>query len=312
MLNAMETRRLGKTELSVTTLGFGAAPIGLLDIEQTRVENILNLLLDKGVNFIDTAASYQGSEQAIGKAVAHRRDQYLLLSKCGRAMEGLAGEPWSAKVISQTIDQSLKHLKTDHLDIMLLHSCDLETLKKGDALGALVKAKTQGKIRFAGYSGDNQEAAFAATLNDVSVIETSINVADQANIDSVLPLCRKHDIGVIAKRPLANAAWKEISSQPGFYKGYAETYTQRLTKMGLEPYDLGYTDHREIEWPDIALRFTIAQPGVHTAIAGTTSPTNAQANLLSAGKPPLHGQVVEQLRTAFIKARGEEHWPAQK
>lgn len=307
----MEKNRFGKTELQVTPLGFGAAPIGFLETEQRQVEQILNFLLDQGVNLVDTAAVYRGSEKAIGRAISHRRDEYILVSKCGQAVEDLEGEAWSAKVISQTIDRSLKSLKTDHLDVMLLHSCDIDVLKKGDALAALVKAREAGKVRFVGYSGDNDAAAYAATLADVAVIETSINIADQANIDTVLPVCREHDLGVIAKRPIANAAWKSPDNQPGFYKDYASIYTQRLAAMLVEPFDLGYFGHREVEWPEIALRFTLSQPGVHTAIVGTTSRTNAQANISAAAKGSMREQVIAKLREAFQQAAAGEHWPAQ-
>ena len=68
------------------------------------------------------------------------------------------------------------------VDVMLLHSCDLATLQKGEALGALVKARDAGKIRFAGYSGDNEAAAWAAAHPDIAVLETSISIADQRNI----------------------------------------------------------------------------------------------------------------------------------
>ena len=76
----METRALGKTDLQASVLGFGAAPIGVLDAPQTDIDGVLNLLLDKGVNLIDTAANYASSEEAIGKAIAARRKEYILVS----------------------------------------------------------------------------------------------------------------------------------------------------------------------------------------------------------------------------------------
>ncbi len=87
--------------------------------------------------------------------------------------------------------------------------------------GALVEAREAGKIRFCGYSGDNEAAAFACRLPDVAVLETSVNLADQANIDQALRLAKTHDVGVIAKRPIANAAWKDLSEQQGMYQKYA-------------------------------------------------------------------------------------------
>ena len=236
----MERRSFGKTGLEVSMLGFGGAPVGFLETEQAEVAEILNSLLDQGVNLIDTAAGYQGSEEMIGKTISHRRDEYILVSKCGRASDDLAGEAWSAAVIENTVERALRRLQTDHLDVMLLHSCDLETLQKGEAVAALVKAREAGKIRFLGYAGDNEAAVHAAGLDDVAVIETSVSICDQASIDSVLTLCQQKNVGVISKRSIANAAWKGAAQQRGMYVNYAETYAQRLAQMAITPEDLGF------------------------------------------------------------------------
>jgi len=301
--------RFGKTNLNVSCLGFGAAEIGFLKPERERAAWVLNLLLDEGVNAIDTAAAYQTSEEIIGQSIGHRRSQFVLISKCGGKEAGLGGDAWSPGLISQSLDRSLKRLKTDVLDVMLLHCCEEDVLRKGEAVGALVKAKAAGKIRFLGYSGDNQEAAYAATLADVAVIETSINMADQANIDLVLPVARKHDVGVLAKRPVANAAWKKIQDQPGFYGGYAQEYTDRLAKMAVSPEQLGFAGSVEMAWPEMALRFTLSQVGVSCAIIGTTNPENAQRNIEFAKKGPLADDLVQKIRGAFRVAQGGQSWP---
>src|SRR5690348_8485549 len=224
----MKKVAFGKTGFTVSILGFGAAPVGYLKTDQDRAANILNLLLDAGVNLIDTAASYPGAETLIGNTIGHRRKDYVLVTKCGSTLSDVPGAAWSAQLITGTVDRALRQLKTDHLDVMLLHSCELQTLKKGEALGALVKAREAGKIRFAGYSGDNEAAAYAVAQADVAVLETSVNLADQMNLQTVMPTARKNNLGVIAKRPIANAAWKDASQQPGFYGSYASEYHTRL------------------------------------------------------------------------------------
>src|SRR5205085_7946196 len=108
------------------------------------------------------------------------------------------------------------------------------------AIGALVEAQKAGKVRWPGYSGDNDAAAWAARRPEIAVIETSISIADQVNIDLVLPKTRANNIGVLVKRPIANAAWKQLSSQPGLYQGYAKTYTDRFAKMRLKAEELGF------------------------------------------------------------------------
>jgi len=301
----------GRTGLSVSVLGFGAAPIGYLDTERERVARILNFMLDAGVNLIDTASNYPGAEEAIADTVGQRRDEYVLVSKCGPKLPDLDERAWSPELITKTVDRSLRQLRTDRLDVMLLHSCDLKTLQKGDALEALVRAREAGKVRFVGYSGDNDAAEYAASLPDVAVIETSVNVADQVNIDRVLPKTVANHIGVLAKRPVANAAWKDIDQQPGLYKSYAKTYTERLAKMKLDPAALGVSGPPEKAWPELALRFTLSQPGVHCAIIGTTNPDNARANIAMADKGPLPAEAVRKVREAFRRADPQGAWLGQ-
>ena len=304
----MISHPFGNTGFTVSSLGFGSAPIGYLNAEQEAAAKVLNLMLDRGVNLIDTAASYPGSEEMIAKAIGHRRGEFVLVSKCGGKLPDVDEPAWSPALIAKTVDRSLQRLGTDHLDVMLLHSCDLSKLQSGGVIEPLVKAREAGKIRFVGYSGDNDAAAYAAALDDIAVIETSINVVDQVNIDKVLPACLENGVGVLAKRPIANAAWKDLSAQRGLYKSYAKTYTDRLTKMGFTPADIGMTD---ADWPEIALRFTLSQPGVHSAIIGTTSDANAEANLAAVDKGPLPEAWAAKIRAAFNAADPEGTWAGQ-
>ena len=303
----MQTRTLGRTGLNVSVLGFGAAPVAYLDTDRQRAAAVLNDLLDAGVNVIDTAASYPGSEEFLGELFSSRRDDYVLVSKCGNADDdGLPA--WSERAILHSVDRSLRRLRAERVDVMLLHTCALDVLKKGEALGALAKARDAGKIRFAGYSGDNEAAAWAAAHPDVAVIETSVNVVDQVNIDKVLPVARAHDVGVIAKRPVANAAWKDLHQQPGMYQSYAKEYTERLRSMKITPRELGFSAPPQDAWPEAALRFTLSFPQVHTAIIGTTSSANARRNVEIAQKGPLPPDVVQKLRAAFRAADPGGAW----
>ena len=307
----MQLRPFGNTGLMVSPLGFGGAPVGYLGEEPKDVARLLNTLLDEGVNLVDTAACYPGSERLIGAAVGHRRGEYVLVTKCGHEVEGARGREWSPRLVTNTVDRALRRLRTECLDVMLLHSCPLSVLRKGDALAALVRARDQGKIRFVGYSGDNEAAAYAAGHPDVAVVQTSVNICDQSNIDSVLPSTREGGQGVLAKRPLANAAWKDLADQRGIYQNYARSYMARLQSMGFTLDDLGFEGDPARVWPGIALRFTLSQPGVHCAIAGTTSIHNARANIRAAGQGPLDDSVVQQIRRAFRNARSRsgEVWP---
>lgn len=310
----MELRVLGRTGLEVSALGFGGSPVGHLAVEQGRVTKVVNQLLDAGVNLIDTAASYLGSEAAIGAAVGHRRNDYVLVSKCGQAFDDLDGAAWSAEAITQTVDRALKRLRTDHLDVMLLHSCELETLKNGEAVAALVAARDAGKIRFGGYSGDNEAAVYAAGLDAIDVIETSLSICDLANLDGVMAEARRRDLGVIAKRPIANAAWKDASEQEGIYVNYAKIYSQRLEKMAITPAALGFDGAPADAWPEIALRFSLSLPGVSSAIVGTTKTESAKRNVEAWAKGPLPEAAVARIRQAFsgAEAAAGETWEGRR
>jgi aryl-alcohol dehydrogenase-like predicted oxidoreductase len=305
----MQYTTFGRTGLKVSRLAFGAGPIGYLGASPEQAGRVLNLLLDRGVNLIDTAAAYLGSEELIGRAVGHRRDSYLLLSKCGRQVEGVTGADWSAQVVTQTVDRSLKRLGTDHLDVMLLHSCPLPVLERGEALGALVRAREAGKLRFAGYSGDNAAAAYAAGLADVAVLMCSASICDQANLETALPAAVRAGVGVIAKRSVANAAWKPAEAQSGLYRDYARSYADRFRAMALDPRELGCTGADP--WMEIALRFTLALDGVQVLSVGTTSAGNAEANLALLEAGPLAPAAVARIRQAFqaAQARSGADWP---
>src|SRR2546422_729553 len=113
----MTKKVLGKTGLLVSPLGFGGAPIGQLKTAQKNVSQILELLLEAGVNVIDTAECYGESEKLITKAVGHRRNQCIIITKCGHRVPGLRGEEWSASLIGQTLHRALRRLKTDRIDV---------------------------------------------------------------------------------------------------------------------------------------------------------------------------------------------------
>src|SRR5690606_32481526 len=106
-------------------------------------------------NVIDTAAMYKDSEILIGNAVGGRRDEFYLFTKCGHS--GLPeSEMWKEANLLKDIENSLKRLKTDYLDLVQLHSCSLTTLKHLEAIQAMQKAKEKGLTRYIGYSGENE------------------------------------------------------------------------------------------------------------------------------------------------------------
>ena len=293
----MERRQFGKTDMQVSVLGFGGAEIGFEGATEETVARLLKGALDAGLNVIDTGECYEGSEELIGKTVAARRADYYLFTKCGHP-RGIGSEDWSTASLLESIERSLRRLRTDRLDLIQLHTCSETVLRKGDAIAALQTAREKGYARYLGYSGDGRAARYAVECGAFDTLQTSINIADQEGIDLVLPGAREQQLGVIAKRPVANVAWKE-SHKP--LAAYHHVYWERLNK-------LRYDFIRDLPMEESvahALRFTLSVPGVHTAIVGTTKPERWQEN----------ARMVEQgalsdAEFAAIRERWEEIAPA--
>ncbi|MFW5697978.1 MAG: aldo/keto reductase [Fimbriimonadaceae bacterium] len=266
----MERRPLGKTGLEVSILGFGGAEIGYEDVEQSEVEQLLNAALDEGCNVLDTAAAYRDSEEKIGKAVKHRRDDFHLFTKCGNA--GAKGEDdWSPKSLMHNIEDSLRNLQTDRVELIQLHSCGKDKLEQGDVIEVVQKAKEQGKTRFIGYSGDREDAIYALEQDVFDTLQISVNIADQEAIDEALPKAVEKNVGVIAKRPIANVAWQNGGNPPN--REYAKEYWERLAE--LKYHFLAWDLEASVQQ---AMRFTAAAPGVATMIVGTTKPKRFPQN----------------------------------
>lgn len=300
----LEKRRLGKTDMEVSVLGFGGAEIGYGDVAQDVVDRLLNGALDQGLDALDTAECYVNSEELIGNAIAHRRDEYYLFTKVGHWPD----DGWTAAGIARSIERSLKRLKTDHVDLVHLHSCGIDVLEKGEAIEALEKAKQQGKTRYIGYSGDSQAARFAVETGRFDTLMTSISFCDQEAIDLTLPLCREKEMGVIVKRGIANAVWR-YDAEPS--NGYHKEYYKRMVALD---YDFTKGERRSDTGPDgpagVALRFVLGLPGVHTVVVGTTNPKRfaQNAGLIEAG--PLAEEQVEAIRKRWEEV-AEPDWVGQ-
>ena len=289
----MDMTALGRTGLEVSRLGFGLVEIGGLKGSEGEANagRLLNTAIDSGINFLDTAACYGNSEELIGNTVAHRRDEYVLATKCGDLIEGDSAEPWTAAVVAQNVERSLRRLKTDYLDLVQLHSCDLDTLRSRDAIDAMIRAKEQGKTRFIGYSGDNEAAAWAIKAGVFDTLQTSLNLVDQFARASLLQPAEEAGMGVIIKRPIGNIVWGggAAATPPG-------AYVQRAEEMAA----LGPL----VDAPDdpirLAMGFVLAHPEVDTAIVGTKNVDHLRSNIeMVDGGVSLPDALVAELQRRF-------------
>ena len=293
----MEKRAFGKTGLEVTVLGLGAGQIGLHQVSDADSERLFNGALDLGMNVIDTAAVYGSSEEKIGKYISNRRDEYVLISKCGQHMAD--GEPpaWSAEMVRWSLERSLRRMKTDHLDVFLLHSCAVEQLQNQEMLDALYKCREDGLARFIGYSGDDKPLFMAIDLGTLDCVETSVQLFDQQAIDKALPKTTAAGLGVIAKKGMANAVWR-IAHEPGAEKRvFVGPYVHRFRTMNFTPESIGFDG----DWDELALRFSAWQDGVHTTLVGGTNFEHTRRNAAIVDKGPLPFEVLRNIRHLWEK-----------
>lgn len=283
--------------MQVSVLGFGGAEIGFEAASQETVDRLLNSAIDTGLNVIDTGECYSDSEEKIGRAIAHRRDDFCLFTKCGHS-SGFPEPDWDPKMLAKSIDRSLQRLQTDRLDLIQLHSCEEALLRQGDVIDVVKRAKEAGKARFIGYSGDRNDARYAVECGAFDSLQTSINIADQEAIELTLPLAKEKGMGIIAKRPIANVAWK---AEPAI-DGYARNYWERLQKLRYS-----FLSQSIEEILAIALRFTISQPGVCTAIVGTKNPDRWGTNAGLLDDPTVPPELLNEIRKRW-KQVAEPDW----
>lgn len=293
----MRTRAYGVSGIQLTEVGLGAGQIGEAARDERDIERFLHAALDAGVRFIDTAPSYGLSEERIGRYLAHRRHEYVLSTKLGYGVDGVAD--WTGECITQGVERALRILRTDHLDLAHLHSCPRSTLERSDVIDALDRAKRAGKIRAIAYSGENEDLHYAIDCGRFDGFMASLNLCDQRVIQDVLP--RIAGRGFIAKRPVANYAWRHAARPVGRYE---EAYWERFQIMGL--------DAAARDWGATSLRFALGFGEVASTVVGTATLPHLQhaIDAVSLGALEPHDQVL--LRQAFTTHDRNQHdWRGQ-
>lgn len=239
----MAPRRLGRTGLTVGPIALGTTKLGRnTDVKypqpfdlpsDEQVQALIEACLDAGVNLIDTAPAYGASEERLGRFLEGRRDRLILCTKCGERYEN-ARSSWdfSAVAIERSLEASLRNLRTDYVDIFLLHSNgqDLQILTETDALSALERAKKSGKARTIGISAKT-EAGVSEACRSLDVVMAPFC---QTDTGLQLALEKAHDsgLGILAIKGLASGSLS----------------------------------------PEVAVRFVLNQPFIDSLVLGTITP----------------------------------------
>ena len=302
----MEMVDLGRTGLRVSRLGHGGAEFHRHEQLNTPefVGSVLDTLLDEGINFLDTAACYHRNETMIGKTVSRRRDEFFLATKCGHLDDFTEGEDWTPETIAASVDRSLRRMRTDYVDLLQLHSCDVDVLERGDAIEALQRAREQGKTRFIGYSGDNENAAWAVESGVFDTLQISYGITDQRpRSKGILAAAEARGMGIIAKRPVSNNVWRREETTLAYAREYARR-ARLLEAMGDVP---GEPDDPFLT----AYGFVLAQPEIDTIIVGTHNADHVRDNVraFTDGRLPIPEETVRELQRRFDHL--DDGWPGQ-
>ena len=303
-------RKLGRTGLNVTTLGFGALELrGMVagvgrELKPGQPERILNAVLDAGINYIDVAADYGEAEGHIGRCISNRRKEFFLASKCGCPPDVSKFEPaertrygvplphlhdYSRENIIKTCDQSLRRMKTDYLDVLQFHfSPSRNILEQEKAVQTLESLKRDGKIRFIGCSSILPNITDHIKMGVFDVLQVPYSALQPEHEDVIVAAARA-GVGIVIRGGVAKGP-------PGKGQGSADLW-DLWDKAELN--ELLDGEHRT----GFMLRFTITNPNIHTTVVGTLDPEHLLENIAAVLKGPLPASVYSEAKRRLAGAR---------
>jgi aryl-alcohol dehydrogenase-like predicted oxidoreductase len=298
---SIPTRILGRTGVEVTTLGYGAMELRGggrgPQIDDAEAGRLLHAVLDGGITLIDTSIDYGRSEELIGRFLADRRDEFFLASKCGCMLDLDPDTPppyphdWSAANVRAGVEQSLRRLRTDRLDLVQVHlSPTVEEMAAGGTIEEMMALRAEGKVRFLGMSGilPNLPDHIEMGVFDVFQIPYS---AVQREHEELVVRAAQAGAGVLIRGGVARGAPAEEKGWSthtiGLEEGEAE---RRWNAADLDGLLDGMGRH------EFVLRFTLSNPGLSSTIVGTSRIDHLQSNIAIASKGPLPAHVYEEAR----------------
>ena len=312
----MNYRKLGRTGLEVSEVGYGAWGIGKsqwMGAEDDESLRALNTAIDLGLTFIDTALGYgEGhSERLVGKTVRSREETVHVATKIppkNRVWPAPSGlhpdETFPADHVRESTETSLRNLGLETIDVQQFHVWQDEWLGEGDWQEAVEDLKREGKIRHFGVSINDHQPANAIKLIESGLVDTVqviYNVFDQSPEDELLPACQEHGVGVIVRVPfdegaLTGAITPETTFDEGdFRNDYFRDDRKRQVHERVRAIvsELGVT---EDEIAEVALRYILSHPAVSTVIPGMRSVRNVERNMRVADGKGLPEDQVQLLK----------------
>lgn len=294
----MKYRKMGKSQIEVSVIGQGTWALGndfFGDVDEAAGIKAIHQSLDLGVNLIDTAPGYgphYESELAVGHALKGRRSQAVISTKCGiHRIMGEYVKCLSPMVVRQEIENSLRRLETDYIDLYMIHWPDAN-FGIEDALDVLAELKKEGKIREAAVSNFSVEQIKTAVERaGIVCVQPPCNLFNRASFENgIIPYCNEQNIGVMTygslgggiltgmlEKPIVNGGKEQRS---GFYNFFEEPMWSNCQKMLAVL--RGIAENRNASIAEVSINWVLAQPGVTSALMGSTTPEIAIQNAKSA------------------------------
>ena len=295
------TRQLGRTGAEVTVLGYGAMELRGLPRARALTDDeagqVLNAVLDSGINLIDTSVDYGRSEELIGRHIGHRRDEYFLASKCGCPLNPPADatppyeHDWSPANVRADVEQSLRRLGTDRLNLVQVHmSPSRAQLEAEDTVATLQDLRDEGKLSFIGMSGILPHLPDHIAMGVFDVFQIPYSAVQREHEDLIFAAAAA-GAGTLIRGGVARgaaAADKQWRHGPlGLPAGMGQ---RRWESSGIDDLLDGMSPQ------EFMLRFTLSHPALSTTIVGTSSVDHLRDNVSVAEKGPLPADVYEQAR----------------
>ena len=283
----LETMQFGNTNIQVTRLGSGALEIRLRHISENEVNNLLNLVLDSGINFIDTSIDYENSEELIGRHISHRRKEFFLASKCGCPVGFEKDHVFTKDNIVAGINQSLKRMKTDYLDLVQLHSSlSKNQIEKNDVIQTLLDIKKEGKVRFIGSSSTLPFLADHVAMGVFDTFQIPYSALNREH-EGWITTAFNSGAGTIIRGGVSKGelSGPSINSQNFIaeWENYSKANLDELLEEG---------ESRTA----FILRFTLSHPDLNTTIVGTKNKDHFQENIITANKGRLSEDVYKEAK----------------
>lgn len=317
----MEYRQLGRTDMKVSVISFGAWAIGGAwgPVQDAESLDALRAAIDLGVNFIDTADVYGDgrSERLIAQVLKERREKVYVATKAGRRLNPHVADGYNAANLTAFVERSLKNLETDALDLLQLHCPPTEVYYRPDVFEALDRLQQQGKIRYYGVSVEKVEEAIKATeFPGVQTVQIIFNMFRLRPAELFFPLAIQRQVGILARVPLASGLLTgKFTRESRFaaddhrqYNRYGESFDRGETFSGVD-YETGLQAVEELRRlkPDgmtmtqFALRWITMFDAVTCAIPGAKRADQVRDNMAAADLPPLSQETMAGVQAVYDK-----------